>query len=87
MIVRRASALQITAQGKKAAYAFLHPDDMAQCGLAEGDGARLGDGAQVWETRAFADSRLARGAILAYPPNLSPVGINVEAIVAEGVKR
>ncbi|MBE8158474.1 MAG: molybdopterin-dependent oxidoreductase, partial [Betaproteobacteria bacterium] len=83
MAVRRAPALQATAQGKNAAHAFFHPDDMARCNIAEGGEVCLGDGEKIWQTRAFADSRLAHGVILAYPPNLRRAGISAEPVKLE----
>lgn len=82
-IVRRSPALQASRQGRDAVLAFMHPDDMRQCALAEGGAARLGDGDNTWDTHVFADKRLARGAILAYPPNLRPGGIAVEALTEQ----
>ncbi|MGI9306963.1 MAG: NADH-quinone oxidoreductase subunit NuoG [Gammaproteobacteria bacterium] len=78
MLSRRASALQLTALGKNAAFAFFHPADLAECNIAEGAEVLLGDGENTWQTRAFADRRLARGVILAYPPNLRRTGISVK---------
>ena len=84
MLTRRSAALQKTSQGKNAAHAFFHPDDIAASGLSEGGEAELTDGeGNAWKTRIFADSRLARGTILAYPPNLRPTGIRVESIPAQ----
>ncbi|MGU9951495.1 MAG: NADH-quinone oxidoreductase subunit NuoG [Gammaproteobacteria bacterium WSBS_2016_MAG_OTU1] len=86
MLVRRAGALQMTAHGKNVAFAFLHPDDMAACNIDEGAAVRLGDeDGNIWDTQAFADVRLARGAILAYPPNLNHSGIVVEALPMQKV--
>ena len=83
MVVRRSRPLQETAQGKNAAHAFFHPDDMAERGIIEGGEVCLEDGKNTWRTRAFADVRLARGVVLAYPPNLSREGISAKPVELE----
>ena len=74
MLVRRADALQATKIGREAEAAFFNPDDLRELGIAPGDRVLLsrraadGSGGGVeWEFPAFADSRLARGAALAWP--------------------
>ena len=83
MTVRRSPPLQATAQGKNTAFAFFHPDDMARENITEGGEVILADGENTWRTRAFADNRLARGVILAYPPNLKQTGISAQAVQQE----
>ena len=80
MLTRRATVLQATKTGKRSTLAFLHPLDMEQSGIHEGANIRISDGEQYWDTAAFADKRLARGAILAYPPNLHSPMITVEVL-------
>lgn len=75
MLVRRASALQETAQGKGAGSVFLHPDDMKTLGAAEGDSVLVGQGG--WRARAFSSRRLAAGSALAYPPDLRPAAVSI----------
>ena len=71
MLVRRADALQATKIGKEADAVFFNPEDMRELGIGNGDRVVLSpggaDGAGEWEFPAFADSRLARGAVLAWP--------------------
>ena len=72
MLVRRADALQATKIGREADAVFLIPEDMIELGINPGDRVVLsprGEGGArgVWEFPAFADARLARGAVLAWP--------------------
>ena len=84
MIVRRSEALQATTQGKNTANAFLHPEDMTALNITNGGGVRLSNGnGKHWDAKAFADERLARGAILAYPPNLPQTGIDVSPLTGD----
>ena len=72
MLVRRADALQATKIGREADAVFFNPEDMSELGINPGDRVVLsprGEGGArgVWEFPAFADARLARGAVLAWP--------------------
>ena len=72
MLVRRADALQATKIGREADAVFFNPEDMIELGINPGDRVVLsprGEGGArgVWEFPAFADARLARGAVLAWP--------------------
>ena len=71
MLARRADALQATKIGREADAVFFNPEDMRELGVGNGDRVVLSpggaEGAGEWEFPAFADSRLARGAVLAWP--------------------
>ena len=79
MLVRRATPLQKTARGAESATVRMHPDDMARFGFADGAAVILGDGEAEEESRAFADSAVARGAIAAYPSGLCGARLCVSA--------
>ena len=71
MIVRRSEPLQKTRAGREADAAFFHPDDLQALGVVPGGNVVLsnnngGAGGEL-ELSAFADARLARGAVLAWP--------------------
>ena len=73
MLSRRSDALQSTRIGREAEAVFFNPEDMRELGINSGDRVLLSSrgegfgGSGEWEFPAFADARLARGAILAWP--------------------
>ncbi|MGI9298165.1 MAG: molybdopterin-dependent oxidoreductase, partial [Gammaproteobacteria bacterium] len=83
MLVRRAAALQKTARGGDIFRVLFHPDDMAQRGISEGGDVRLGDGESFWDARAFADDKIVRGAISAYPSALRSLRVYAEPVAEQ----
>ena len=83
MLVRRSSPLQKSARGRDISRAFMHPTDMTKLGLAEGAKVKLQDGESFWQGAAFADSRIAPGAIMAYPSGLNSLRAHVELAAEE----
>ena len=83
MLARRADALQATKIGREADAAFFNPEDMRELGINPGDRVVLsprGEGGArgEWEFPAFADARLARGAVLAWPESGGAGGFSMD---------
>ena len=88
MLIRRADALQKSAAGVTANSAFMNPKDMTAAGIAEGSTIGISNNEEDrHETLVFGDARLATGALLAYPENLTTTtGLSVQTVPAAPLK-
>lgn len=89
-LVRRAAPLQETADAHASAKLWLHPEDAAASGLADGDRARLEGGAGAREFVVATDSGVVRGSLWLPAtcglPMWDAVALEAVARAAEGAR-